>query len=72
MSCALLADSGNCHIDNNSFDLQRRLIPAIDTVAASLFPQSAVWLPSIRFVAGASLIEKKPHISLKLLKQFFG
>jgi hypothetical protein len=42
MSYPLLADSGNWHAANNSFfNRCGRLIPAIGTIATSLFPPSA-------------------------------
>ncbi len=53
----LLADSGNWDTATNFLTCSEKLIPAIGSIAASLFPLSADWLPAI------SYLQRTPHWS---------
>ncbi len=61
--CPLLADSGNWHKAINPFESQRKIcIPSIDTIAASLIPLSADWLPALSYLQRDPIDLDKPHI----------
>ncbi len=56
----------------NSFKCGGRLIPAIGTIAASLFLLSADWLPALSYLQGGPIEMNKPHIfGLSCLNRFF-
>jgi hypothetical protein len=55
MGLPLLTDSGNGHAATNSFEFSGKPIPAIYTIAASLFPLSDDWLSAISYLQRETL-----------------